>query len=130
MTQVLKDPILKSLCLFRKRSVRTKEEIEYRGVCFGLFFQVVLIDKSISQDTLNIPDSTPYAFPCSVFGRSSVRSLFVTGKFRIKVQTACFAPGVKVQVITAHFSSDPSFFLTVRYRFAPFLGERKKAFWE
>lgn len=91
----------------------------------GLIFQVVLIDKPTSQNMPNIPDSPAEAFPRSFFGRSSVRSLFVTGKFRIKVQTACFVPGVRAQVITECFSSDPSFFLTVRYLFAPFLEESR-----
>lgn len=50
----------KLLGLFGKKGVRTEEDTEHRGVCFvvGLWvgFQVLLTDRSISRDTLNIPE--------------------------------------------------------------------------
>lgn len=63
-------------------SERTQEGTEQKRfvLSLGWFFQVVLMDKSKSEDTQNIPDSTAQACPLSVLGRSSVRSLFVTGK--------------------------------------------------
>lgn len=88
--RVLHDTIRKDLtskensCVCFKMSVRTQEGTEQKGFVLSLgcrwFFQVVLMDKSKSEDTPNIPDSTAQAFPRSVLGRSSVRSLFVTGK--------------------------------------------------
>lgn len=48
MTRILKDPVLTitrqenyKLCLERRVSVRTEEETENRGVCFGVGLWVV-----------------------------------------------------------------------------------------
>lgn len=66
-------------------SIGIGEETEKEGFCFvvrlwvaGVFLSSVDTQVHI-RDTLNIPDSIARAFPRSIFGRSSVRSLLVTG---------------------------------------------------